>query len=82
MLRRPTLLAATALFISAGALLWRPLPLVLLDGLRAVALSLDGFLYVPALGSMFDAASGFGVRLQRQHQLITAGPYRSCPKAP
>jgi protein-S-isoprenylcysteine O-methyltransferase Ste14 len=25
---------------------------------------------------MFDAASGCGVRLQRQHRLVTDGPYR------
>jgi len=84
-LRAPVLLVATLLFVVAGALTWRPLPVepspwlrvallavgapILLGGL---ALYLWGML---GLGQMFGPSSGFGVRLHAEHRLISTGPY-------
>lgn len=84
-LRWPYLLIATILYVAVCILLWRPLPLVLSSPVRLIALILGVLLYFPALalylwgmwtlGEMFDASSGFGVRLRAGHRLITGGPY-------
>jgi protein-S-isoprenylcysteine O-methyltransferase Ste14 len=84
-LRWPYLLIATILYVAVCILLWRPLPVVLSWPARLVALILGVLLYFSALtlylwgmwtlGEMFDASSGFGVRLRAGHRLITRGPY-------
>ena len=81
----PFLVLATVVYIGICVLLWRPLPLVLSSPARLVTLILGTLLYFPALalylwglrtlGEMFDASSGFGVRLRASHRLITRGPY-------
>lgn len=85
-LRSPILIVATVAFVALGALLWRPLPLSLSVDARVIALLIGSLIYFPslllylwgfrALGPMFGAASGFGVRLQAGHRLVTHGPYR------
>ena len=84
-LRAPVLIVATLLFLLAGALTWRPLPIEPPPWIRALLLAvgalsmLDGLaLYLwgmRALGQMFGPSSGFGIRLHAQHHLVTAGPY-------
>ncbi len=85
-LRWPILLAGTVIFIALGVLLWKPLPLILSASARIASLLLGSLIYFPSLavylwgyrtlGPMFGASSGFGVRLQASHQLVTDGPYR------
>jgi len=84
-LRAPVLLGATILFLSVGALLWRPLPLrvppqwgagVPLFGALVFFPSLGLYLWgLKSLGEMFGPSSGLGVRLHAHHHLVTAGPY-------
>lgn len=84
-LRAPILALATLLFAAAMAWLWRPLPLALSTVVRWACLVLGALLYFPSLGlylwglrtlgTMFGPSTGFGVRLQAGHRLITAGPY-------
>ncbi len=84
-LRAPILALATLLFAAAMVWLWRPLPLALPAPVRFASLALGALLYFPSLGlylwglrtlgAMFAPSTGFGVRLQAEHRLITAGPY-------
>ncbi len=85
LLRLPILVAASIVFIAAGAWLWVPIPLRLGELLRWV-LAVQGELLLGggcliylwglrALGAMFGPASGLGVALFVGHRLITAGPY-------
>lgn len=84
-LRVPVLLVATLLFVLVGALLWRPLPLQVGPWLRVLLLAFGSILLFGGLGlylwgmrslnTMFGPSSGFGVRLQTAHRLITTGPY-------
>jgi len=84
-LRVPTLGLATLLFAAVTVRLWRPLPLALPATVRSACLALGALLYFPglglyvwgmrALGAMFAPSSGFGVRLQVEHRLVTTGPY-------
>jgi protein-S-isoprenylcysteine O-methyltransferase Ste14 len=84
-LRAPILVLATLLFAAAMLWLWRPLPLALPSPVRLACLALGAALYfaslglylwgLRALGAMFTPSSGFGVRLQVGHWLITTGPY-------
>ncbi len=84
-LRVPVLLAATILFFGVGALLWRPLPVHAPPWLQAATLTVGGPLFFGglalylwglfALGRMFAPSSGFGVRVQAGHRLVTTGPY-------
>ncbi len=81
----PLLILATLLFAAAMAWLWRPLPLALPAVVRWACLALGALIYFPSLGvylwglrtlgTMFGPSTGFGVRLQAGHRLITAGPY-------
>jgi protein-S-isoprenylcysteine O-methyltransferase Ste14 len=85
-LRWPFLLAGTAIFLGAGAVLWRPLPLLLSLPWRLAALILGTFIFVlglslylwglVALGGMFAPSTGFAVRLQAEPRLVTDGPFR------
>lgn len=84
-LRPAVLLAATLLFILAGILLWRPLPIQPHLWIRIIMLSAGALLFfsglglylwgMRSLGRMFGPSSGFGVRLLARHSLITTGPY-------
>ncbi len=84
-LRPAVLLGATLLFVLGVVLLWRPLPMQVQPWLRVLLLSVGGFLFfgglglylwgMRSLGPMFGPSSGFGVRLQAMHRLITTGPY-------
>ncbi|NIM94213.1 MAG: hypothetical protein GTO18_10945 [Anaerolineales bacterium] len=74
------------LFVSAGVLLWKPIPLELSDTVRVILLVVGTFLYLlgiglylwgyRTLGNMFGISSGFGVVLSEDHRLIQEGPYR------
>lgn len=84
-LRAPILGLATLLFATVTVRLWRPLPLALPARVRADCLALGALLYFPGLGlylwglrtlgAMFAPSTGFGVRLQVGHRLVTTGPY-------
>jgi len=85
-LRWPFLLAGTAIFLGAGAALWRPLPLLLSLPWRLAALILGTFILVLGvslhlwgfftLGGMFAPSTGFAVRLQSEPRRVTGGPFR------
>jgi len=85
LLRTRYLLAATLVFIFVGIILWKPLPirlplgLQLLVSIMGVAIYFTGLaLYLwglRTLGENFNASSGFGVRLNQAHKLVTSGPY-------
>jgi len=80
-----SLAAATAGFLGASAILWRPLPIAV--GVRARALAagtgaaamLGGLgLYLAgmaALGPAYDVSSTLGARLHEGQRLVTSGPY-------
>jgi len=85
LLRWPILGAATLLYLVILILLWRPLPIELRESSRMALVLLGAAIYFPslglylwglrALGTMFGAASGFGVRLHAGHQLVIDGPF-------
>ena len=85
-LRWPFMLVMTVLFISAGALLWKPLPISLIPPWHTAALICGALLYFPAiglylwgyktLGANFGLSSGFAASLYTDHQLVQNGPYR------
>lgn len=74
-----------ALWIGLCFILWRPVPVTLAMPARIGALGLGALLYflglalylwgVGTLGEMYRASSGFGVRLDAQHRLVTQGPF-------
>jgi len=84
-LRVPLLILATLLFAAAMVWLWRPLPLALPAVVRWACSALGALIYFPSLGlylwglrtlgTMFGPSTGFGVRLQAEHRLVTTGPY-------
>jgi protein-S-isoprenylcysteine O-methyltransferase Ste14 len=84
-LRWPVLAAATVTYAAVMLLLWRPLPIHPSDPARTTLAVLGAAIYFPslglylwglyALGAMFGAASGFGVRLYAGHRLVTDGPF-------
>lgn len=84
-LRTRYLLVASLLFLVLGVVLWKPLPIRMHWLLQLGVSVLGALLYFPSLGlylwglftlgESFNASSGFGVRLQRAHQLITHGPF-------
>jgi len=85
-LRFPFMLIMTVLFVAAGVLLWRPVPLTLAAAWRAMTLVVGTLLYFPGialylwgfitLGEYFGLSSGFGATLYAGHRLIQSGPYR------
>ena len=86
LLRSPLVyIVSLVIFIGVCYLLWRPLPLTLPPGLRALGLAIGGLLYFPgmtfvlwgrlALGRMYFVSTGFGAQLFTDHRLITEGPY-------
>jgi protein-S-isoprenylcysteine O-methyltransferase Ste14 len=84
-LRWTVLLPATALFLGVGFALWRPLPLLLSAAVRLAVLLLGTSIFLAGLGlylwgmatlgAMFAPSTGFGVRLQAEHRLVTSGPF-------
>jgi len=84
-LRSRYLIIATLLFVLLAYILWKPLPFQLSWMVRFILLFLGAGIFFPSLGLYlwglrtlgvnFNASSGFGVRLQQVHQLITRGPY-------
>lgn len=84
-LRTSHLLIASLLFFILAYILWRPLPIHLTRVLQLVATFLGAVIFIASvglylwglltLGENFNFASGFGVRLQQAHRLITHGPY-------
>jgi len=81
----PVLVVSTVLFLAIGALLWRPIPVDLSPWPRAALLLIGSLLFfgglmlylmgMRSLGEMFAPSTGFGVRLQAAHRLVTTGPY-------
>lgn len=80
------LVATTAGFVAASAILWRPIPITLaLPAARALVVAtgatglLGGLgLYLAgmaALGPAYDVSSTFGARLHDGQRLVTSGPY-------
>jgi protein-S-isoprenylcysteine O-methyltransferase Ste14 len=84
-LRTPYLVAASIAFILAGYIFWKPLPIhispllgliLTIAGAMIFLFSLSLYLWgLRTLRTSFNASSGFGVRLNRSHQLVTCGPY-------
>jgi protein-S-isoprenylcysteine O-methyltransferase Ste14 len=85
-LRGPALILLSSLFIALAAILWNPIPLRLALAPRASAVLLGAVFLFAGLGlylwglftlrGMFAPSSGFGVRIQAAHTLVTSGPYR------
>lgn len=83
--RAGQLVAVTAGFLGASALLWRGLPIALGPRARALAAGAGGAtllsglgLYLEgmaALGPNYDVSSTFGARLHPDQRLVTSGPY-------
>jgi protein-S-isoprenylcysteine O-methyltransferase Ste14 len=84
-LRWPLQMLGTLAFVGVGAALWRPLPWQPSGAARCAALLAGALLLfggialylwgMHTLGQVFDGSSGFGVRLQSGHRLVTYGPY-------
>ncbi|MDD5466363.1 MAG: isoprenylcysteine carboxylmethyltransferase family protein [Anaerolineales bacterium] len=84
-LKREFLILATVLFILFMVILWKPIPVTFDPQWRLALLAVGSIIYFPSLalylwgffslGSLFYVSSGFGVRLQKSHQLITTGPF-------
>jgi protein-S-isoprenylcysteine O-methyltransferase Ste14 len=84
-LRTRYLIIATLLFLIFGIILWKPLPFQLpwvlglvVSILGAVVFFASLSLYIwglRTLGANFNASSGFGVRLNQAHKLVTTGPF-------
>jgi protein-S-isoprenylcysteine O-methyltransferase Ste14 len=84
-LRTPYLVIATLFFVSLAYVLWKPLPFQLQWLLQLLFVLVGGVVYYASLalylwglrtlGLNFNTSSGFGVRLQQDHQLVTQGPY-------
>jgi protein-S-isoprenylcysteine O-methyltransferase Ste14 len=84
-LRRRYIAAASLVFFALGVFLWKPIDLYLPWGLSLIVSILGSLVFLLGLGlylwglftlgQSFNASSGFGVRLQRSHQLVTRGPY-------
>lgn len=82
----PYMIVMTILFVLAGVLLWKPVPVALTPPWQAVALICGSWLYYPAiaiylwgykaLGEHFGLSAGFGATLYLNHQLIQTGPYQ------
>jgi protein-S-isoprenylcysteine O-methyltransferase Ste14 len=84
-LRTPYLVLATLLFLFLAYVFWKPLPMQLPEVVQLGLTLLGAILLFPSLGIYvwglltlgrnFNASSGFGVRLQQAHQLVTDGPF-------
>jgi len=84
--RWPYMMVMSVLFVTAGVLLWIPLPILLTPPWQAAALIVGALLYFPAialylwgyktLGEHFGLSSGFGAALYSNHQLIQTGPFQ------
>jgi protein-S-isoprenylcysteine O-methyltransferase Ste14 len=84
-LRRRYLLVATLVFLFVEFILWKPIPIRLPLGLQLVVSILGAMIFFASLalylwglrtlGENFNASSGFAVRLNQAHRLVTSGPY-------
>ncbi len=84
-LRLRYLVIATVIFVMLGYLFWKPIPIqlpwifqlvMLVAGTVVYFCSLGVYIWgLRTLGENFNASSGFGVRLQQDHELVTRGPY-------
>lgn len=78
-------LLATALFLVISVLCWKPLPVALSPGMRALALAAGALIYLPglaitlwgrlALGRMYFVSTSLGAQLYADHQLVRSGPF-------
>lgn len=78
-------LLATALFFAISIIFWKPIPLILPQGIRILVLTIGILIYIPgiafvlwgrlALGKMYFVSTGFGAQLYADHQLVTHGPF-------
>ena len=78
-------LLTTALFLAFSVIFWKPLPLALSPGIRALALAAGTLIYFPGLafllwgrltfGKMYFVSTAFGAQLYADHQLVTRGPF-------
>ena len=81
----PFYLLATLLFLSAGLLLWHPLPFELAPVVRIIVLAVGALLYFPglalvlwgrlALGKMYFVSTSQAAQLFAGHELVTRGPF-------
>ena len=81
----PATMAAAALYLAGGKLLWRPLPLRRSALGRQLSLLFGSLCYFPGvvlylwgyktLGEQFSPSSSFGAQLYAGHRLVTRGPY-------
>ena len=81
----PFYLLATILFVGAGLLIWRPLPLGLFAPVGSIVLAAGALLYFPglalvlwgrlALGGMYFVSTSQAAQLFTGHELVTRGPF-------
>jgi protein-S-isoprenylcysteine O-methyltransferase Ste14 len=84
-LQARVILLASVLFVALAVFGWRPLPIEfgppmrdVLSFIGAIILFTGASLYLwglLALRGMFAPSSGFAVRIQADHKLVTSGPY-------
>ena len=85
LLRGPVLIVVSSTFIILAAVLWDPIPLRLAPSPRAIIVFAGAPFLFAGLGlylwglfslrDMFAPSSGFAVRIQAAHTLVTSGPY-------
>jgi protein-S-isoprenylcysteine O-methyltransferase Ste14 len=83
--RWPGVLLITAVLVSVGVLLWKPLPLSLPQGTETLLVCIGFCIYLPAiclylwgflaLGRQFGVSSVGGADLVAGHSLVRLGPY-------
>lgn len=76
---------ATVLFLAFSVIFWKPVPVALAPGIRALILAAGTLIYFPgiafvlwgrlALGKMYFVSTGFAAQLYADHQLVTRGPF-------
>jgi protein-S-isoprenylcysteine O-methyltransferase Ste14 len=84
-LRAPLQLIIGFMWLGICFILWRPIPITISTPARIAGLYLGALLYfsglilylwgVKTLGGIFKPSSGFGVKLNDGHKLITHGPF-------
>ena len=85
LLRVPLQLLFGALWIGLCFILWQPIPVTFSSYARAAVLSFGTLFYflglalylwgVRTLGELYKVSSGFGVKLNVEHRLVTHGPF-------
>jgi protein-S-isoprenylcysteine O-methyltransferase Ste14 len=84
-LKTSNLIIATVIFCGVAYLLWKPVPIQLTWELKLIFTLAGGGIYfgslllylwgLRTLGSNFNASTGLGVRLLKNHQLVRIGPF-------